>query len=105
MVDGDRGALQLESVTVDRARRDYVFAGLEDVVGTDEQGARVMAALLDGGVSPSQDTYLVTYTLRASPDARGTFRVTVPSGDTVLLDSGGRPTRVPHAPSAAISVR
>ncbi len=101
-----RGRLELESITVDRGRRDYVFADREVFDVGDLSGARVVAAMARGGVTPRDAGYLATFVFRASEDAHGSFKIAVrEAGDTILLDSVGSILRTRSITNASVSVR
>jgi len=105
-VGGRKGELEVESVTVDRTRGDFVFQGRDFVDAGDPSGSRVLGALFNGGVATSGDRYVATFTFRASPDGRGAHRIVVrEGGDTLLLDSSGTEMKVRSVTTASVRVR
>ena len=90
---GEAGTLAYESIVVDATRKDYVFTGLRSLPAADQKGARAGAVLMGGASrNVTKPEYIGTATFRASPDAKGTFEVSVTkTTKTFLRDSDGRP--------------
>ena len=82
----------LESLHMDASRPSYVFGTGQVVKAEALQSRQIGAMLFRGSVDVRCPAYLGTYTFRASPDARGTFRIRLSGArqSTFLLDSGGR---------------
>ena len=84
---GTSGTLDVETLSIDIVRPNYVFSGLSNVTALDESGVRLGGALYSGGVNTGSNKYLGTFTFRASSDADGTFTVDFRTGETLLRDS------------------
>lgn len=82
---GTAGRLELESVTVDQTRPDYVFGSDQIVEASSPRTGLLIAVLYDGSVNVAAPKYLGTYGFRATPDASGTFRISVNLGEETLL--------------------
>jgi hypothetical protein len=92
---GASGSLLLEEISVDVAREDYVFRGLDDARAIDLAGGRVVNLALHDGVPALEPTYLGTVEFRATRDAAGTFDLQLPIGGGLhVLDSSGRAVNV-----------
>jgi len=75
---GSAGSLELEAVSIDTGRADFVFASASVSSGTSMNGASLMAVLMNpGGWVFEGPAYLGRFTYRASPDAGGVFTVSV----------------------------
>jgi hypothetical protein len=85
---GDAGRIALDNVRIESPRADFVFAGLQKVDAADSVGARVGSVLFNGSVDVPSTGYLGTFTLNASPDAKGTFvvRARMHDGSSMLVD-------------------
>lgn len=102
---GQRGRLTTEDVKIDTARSDYVFGESEAVTAADQVGKRIGAVLYHGSAEAAKPAYLGTYTLAASPDARGTFRVNVQVGpETILADTRNKTMPFSVGAEATITV-
>ena len=77
---GEGGNLALERIRVDTKRADYVFAGLRAVNADDVGRGRLAGALFAGTVDVAGPGYLGTFAYRATPEASGTFRVSLRTG-------------------------
>jgi hypothetical protein len=95
-----QSVLLLESVVIEVARADYVFAGLTEFAVTDRLELRMAAAALDGGLPVDKPRYLGTYTLRANGAALGTYPLGLRLDGTILLDSFGRRLHVELLPAS-----
>ncbi len=84
---GTSGTLDLETLTINIVRQDYVFPGFSSFTATDVSGVRLGAALDGVGIDPGFNKYLGTFTFRASSDASGTFTVDFRTAETFLRDS------------------
>ena len=90
-LEGERGGLVLEGMTVDKARADFVFGRDFVIDAVDMIGLRVGALRFDGGVKVEQAQYLATFHFRATADAKGTFRINVLEGEeSFLADSSSQ---------------
>lgn len=86
---GDSGRLELDSVSSDKARKDYVFGTSHAIDASSPTTGRLVASLYDGSVNTTTPMYLGTYAFRPSPDAQGTFRINIDLGtDTILANLG-----------------
>jgi hypothetical protein len=75
---GSAGSLELEDVTIDTGREDYVFYNTSAMTGASLNGASLGAALTNpGGWTFEAPAYVGTFTYRASQDAQGVFYVNV----------------------------
>jgi len=108
---GLSGELVREEVEIDSARADFVFNELQAISAADQVGGRLGGVLIDGGVDKATPAYLGTYAFRPSPDASGTFQVSIDTdvksfladgknemiefgaGPAALITVGGGPTR------------
>ncbi len=86
---GESGMLTVQDLWIDEDRTDYMFEFLDAVAATDIIGKRLGATAMSGGRTTSDRVYLGTFMLRASPDARGDFTLSlrVDEGSTFLRDS------------------
>lgn len=85
---GDSGTLELKSVTIDKAREDFVFFG-SNTIGASSAALRQLASVrYDGPVAASQASYIGTYAYTATSDASGLFRVNVELGNNSVLVAG-----------------
>lgn len=97
------GGLALEGIQIDKARTDYVFAGMQVVDAVDMSQGRAGALRFSGGVAVTKPMYLATFTFKATADAQGTFKINVRQGEeTFILDSASE--TVPYAKSADVQV-
>jgi len=88
---GSAGSLDLEAVTIETGRADFVFASASVTRGTSVNGASLMAVLTNpGGWVFEGPAYLGTFTYRASADAAGVFTVSLrPEPASFLNDASG----------------
>ncbi|MHC4697360.1 MAG: M28 family metallopeptidase, partial [Planctomycetota bacterium] len=87
---GDTGSLDLDTITVDDQRPDYVFYSLNETYAGNKDLGQLSNALADGSVSVTGQGYLGTFTYVPTGDANGVFTVsTRGDGFTFLLDSNG----------------
>jgi hypothetical protein len=102
---GTRGQLVVEDLAVLDNRPDYVFGTRQKIDAVDEKGRRLGATLFDGGVDVGRPMHLGNFTLRASPDAAGSFEVSVRMDETSFLrTSGHHPIQFYQGPTATINV-
>ena len=103
---GTSGSLTATDLWVDTTRTDYVFAGQQQLEAIDKTGGRIGGVKLSGGVSVPQPAYIGTFTLKASPDANGTFTVNINDADrrTMLLNSNSQHLAFGAGPAATIVV-
>lgn len=85
---GESGRLELQSVTIDEARDDYVFGGSQIIAATSPLMSRLAAVRFDGATTAVRPSYLGTYAFTATPDASGMFRVNVELGRESILAGG-----------------
>jgi hypothetical protein len=85
---GNAGELVREEVIIDEDRPDYVFTQLNYLAPADQVGGRAAGVLHDGVVDKAEPAYLGTFAFRATPDAAGTFQVSVDTGSKSLLADG-----------------
>jgi hypothetical protein len=91
-----------EVLTVDDARSDYVFFGLDDFPATDMTQGRV--ALAGGGVSPSAEKYLGTVWFRVTSLGGGSMTVSLDESHTQLRDSAGQSMNVVNLGPVTINI-
>jgi hypothetical protein len=101
---GSSGSLTVSSPRIERDRTDYVFGSLQKLDAVDEVGNRIGGLLMDGGVDATDPLYLGSYTVTASPDASGTFRINLRTDDTEIRDSASMEIRYGAGPGAKITV-
>ena len=102
---GESGRLNVEDMVIDSMRADYVFAGLQKIDAVDTVNARFGGVLFNGGVEAVTPAYVGTFTLQASVDAAGSFRVSLRTADnSSLLQSSRNEAIAFSAGQAAISV-
>jgi hypothetical protein len=101
---GASGGLTVDDPRINRDRADYVFGTLQKLDAVDQIGGRIGGLLMEGGVDATEPLYLGSYTLTASPDASGTFRVNLRTDDTELRDSASMAIRYGSGPDAKIMV-
>lgn len=82
---GNSGSLDIQDVTMDTTRSDYVYGQLAAVAAPDLSGVRLGGVLLSGGVDATEQLYVGTFTYMPSADAEGKFRLTVRGGDRSSL--------------------
>ena len=103
---GQAGRLELEDVSIDIMRPDYLFANDQALNATDVYRGRAVSVLYDGLVSVMQPAYVATYTFRVSPEANGVFQIQVRrDADTALRRAIGEPVAYQVGPAAQITVR
>lgn len=84
---GAFGSLTRDYGVVDVAHADYVFGGGEVIQAVDEVNGRFGAVMIYGGADAPTRRYLGSYTYQVSPDASGTFRISVREGTISFLNS------------------
>jgi hypothetical protein len=82
---GNSGNLVREEVAIDEERPDFVFTQLDYLAPADQIGGRAAGVLKDGVVNRVEPGYLATFAFRATPDASGTFQVSIDTGSKSLL--------------------
>ncbi len=82
---GDAGDLVREDVSIDEDRPDFVFSQLDYLAPADQVGGRASGVLTDGVIDRAEPGYLATYAFRATPDASGTFQVSIETGSKSFL--------------------
>ncbi|MBN4058926.1 hypothetical protein JYU10_00485 [bacterium AH-315-J04] len=83
------GSLDLQSMSIDENRSDYVFSGTSTITAIDNVTGRIAVVTDDGSsVSVAGSGYLGTFNYLASADADGLFNAVVGQGERAfLLDS------------------
>ncbi|NOT01431.1 MAG: hypothetical protein HOP29_12470 [Phycisphaerales bacterium] len=102
---GDGGELVVESAGIDAGHADHVFATGRSFDAFDRHERRVVNVLSTGGVTVKGSAYLTTFRLRASADARGSFRVTTDAERTVLVDANGAVIETTRGRGVVVNVR
>ena len=86
--EGTQGTLKLEDIVIDSARKDFVFYGGQIIPAVDMTQGRAGALQMSGSRDVAKSAYVATAVFRASPDAKGTFKVNVVAGkETFLRDA------------------
>ena len=101
---GASGGLTVADPRIDRDRTNYVFGARQKLDAVDETGGRIGGLLMEGGVDATDQMYLGSYTIGASPDASGTFRINLRTDDTEIRDSASMGIRYGAGPDAKITV-
>jgi len=103
---GSRGEIEIENVSVDVSRKDYVFLGRNGYTATDQAGGRIAGLLWDGSLPSAGQVYLGTFAVRPTREARGDFTLSVNVGQgTVLVDSNEREITVRRPAPVVVTVR
>ncbi len=73
-----QGGVELETVSVDEHRRDYIFAAVENIPLHEMEFGRIGGVSLGGGVEVTKQkrAYLGTFAYRVADDAVGTVKLT-----------------------------
>jgi len=82
---GQTGRFEMKDMYIDTARTDWVFADMQAVSAANRTGGRMMGALYSGGVNVSEPKYAGTLVLEASPDALGTFNISLRATEETTL--------------------
>jgi hypothetical protein len=82
---GTSGDLVREEVSIDEERADFVFSQLDYLAPADQVGGRAAGILRDGIVDRAEPGYLGTFAFRATPDASGTFQISIETDSKSLL--------------------
>lgn len=103
---GASGELVLQDVSIDTARREYVFAGHAPVSILDRGQRRAVSSLWQGAVNTGGGRrYLATFALVPSADASGVFRLTLREAPgTMLRDANRGPISIAHTSAATVRV-
>ncbi|MCO6438274.1 MAG: hypothetical protein J5J06_14360 [Phycisphaerae bacterium] len=104
---GDAGNLILKGIVVDQNRSDFLFRGSRVINTTAPATGEVVAIRYEGtsSIPASKTAYLATFTLAASPDAKGKFKITVDTTEEATLITGpGSPGKVVNGPAAEINI-
>ena len=103
---GDAGSLDCTDIWINADRSDYVFYNLQQAAAVDQKRGRLGAVLFGGGADATGSAYLGTYTFRASPNAVGTFIMSVDMDvqPVPLWQTESRPIEVHHFVSATVEV-
>jgi hypothetical protein len=106
---GTAGTLDVESITFDILDPEFVFpyptySGSDYVTAGHVGGGRLSAGLYVGSVTDVRPGYLGTFVFRASPDADGTFTVSVRLADTLLRDASSDPITIDNTNSVNVEV-
>jgi hypothetical protein len=102
---GTSGELVRDELQIETARPDFVFGGRQAISAADQVGGRLGGVLVDGGVNRPAASYLGTYSFHPSPDAAGTFQVSIDTGPkSFLADAGNAMVEFRTAPAALINI-
>lgn len=105
---GMKDMVTLKDVTMDTERDDFVFLGMRKLDAVDKFGGRITATLFEGGleVGGQSKQYLGSYQFQVSPDATGSFRITVQSSpsESTLLNSANYPIAFALATSTVVEI-
>jgi hypothetical protein len=101
---GATGDLVREEVTVDEARPDFVFTELSYLVPADQVGGRVAGVLVNGPIDRAEPGYMGTYAYRATPDASGTFQVSIAESPRSFLADNDNTKMDFYASAAEITI-
>jgi len=85
--DGETGGLTRDHGVVDTTNASFVFNSGQMIQAVDQIHGRFGAVLFHGGADATTPRYLGSYTYQVSPDASGTFTVSVTPGNTSFLNS------------------
>jgi hypothetical protein len=103
---GERGQLVVDDIFIDEGSTEYLFEGTQGFNAVNTDRRLIVNALPAGAVDRAGRAYLGTYVLKASPDARGDFEVTVLGGeDTLFLGPTSNRIDVGRLGSTTISIR
>lgn len=84
---GESGELELNDVTIDDSREDFVFFGSQTIGASSARIRQLASVRFDGPTTATDAKYLGTYAYTPTGDASGLFRVNVePGNDSVLVD-------------------
>lgn len=104
---GEQGTMALKGIVVDQERADFLFKG-QRVINTTAPATGEIVVVRYEGTSDTpvgKQSYLATFTLTASPDAKGTFKVSVNnSEESTLITGHGSAGKTQAAPAAEIRV-
>jgi hypothetical protein len=102
---GTSGELLRDELQIETTRPDFVFGELNAISAADQTGGRLAGVLIDGGVDRPAASYLGTYSFQPSPDAAGTFQVSIDSRPhSFLLDAGNEMLEFRTAPAALVTI-
>jgi len=101
---GASGSVAVTDLWIQKDRPDYVFGKLDKLDAVDRVGARLGGVLMDGGVDATGPLYLGSYTVQASADASGTFRINIRDDDSDLRNPQSFQIRFAPGPDATITV-
>ncbi len=103
---GEQGQLVVDDIFIDEGSSDYLFEGTQGFNAVNTDRRLIVNALPAGGVDRAGRSYLGTYVLKASSDARGDFKVTVRGGeDTLFLGPTSNRIDVGRLGSTTIAIR
>ncbi len=103
---GDSGKLALDDIIIDEGHDGYVFEGIQSFNAVNTSNSRAVNALPAGTVDRNSKTYLVTFAFRATPDAKGTFRIKVrENGETLFLGQNSESLPVKIQAETSITIR
>ena len=100
---GTAGGLIQDTLSIDPAR-DVLSPGGVTYIGTDHVGGRIVNVREVGGEAVADDTYLATFSFRASPAADGTFTFSVRLADTGLANADSERVDVVSTNGATVTV-
>jgi hypothetical protein len=102
---GTRGELFRDELQIEKTRPDFVFGDQDAISAVDQVGGRLGGVLIDGGVDRPAAAYLGTYSFHPSPDAAGTFQVSIATGGkSFLSDPGNEMLEFRTAPAALVTI-
>jgi hypothetical protein len=102
---GTSGDLLRDELQIEKTRPDFVFGDENAISAADQVGGRLGGVLIDGGVDRPAPAYLGTYSFHPSPDAAGTFEVSIDSRpQSFLSDAGNAMLEFRTAPAALINI-
>jgi len=102
---GTSGELLRDELQIEKTRPDFVFRDQDAISAADQVGGRLGGVLVDGVVNRPGAAYLGTYSFHPSPDAAGTFQVSIDTGPkSFLAGAGNEIVEFRTAPAALIAV-
>jgi len=102
---GTSGELLRDELRIETTRPDFIFGDREAISAADQVGGRLAGVLVDGGVNRPAASYLGTYSFHPSPNAAGTFQVSIDTGPkSFLADVGNEMVEFRTAPAALINI-
>ncbi len=86
---GDSGTLELDSISVDSKKKNFLFSGDAILPAIDKKGKRVAVVNQNDGrdIAAGSQAYLATFKYKVSPDASGKFQVSINTQKSYMSDS------------------